>query len=214
MRKILTALTAASLVLSLSGQAQAAKPHHEKYQSSYVNAFWHSKVTVDSDTYLRITWYVGAYDSGEEGFFSDVYRDVYRCQKRDGRDRCNYQRSQSWYGYTSRSGANTFTVDKLLTAGHLDAYYRLYGYVNGERVLIGRFHVVTDLVGTGDLTRGRQSYTEHTGCTTIKYSGKYAYRQATATGTIALGDETPTDFGSTKDANFGASQSVEISHTC
>ena len=47
MRKMLTALTAASLVLSLSGQAQAA---NEKYQSSYVNAFWHSKVAVDNDT--------------------------------------------------------------------------------------------------------------------------------------------------------------------
>jgi hypothetical protein len=214
MRKILTALTAASLVLSLSGQAQAAEQHHERYQSSYVNAFWHSRVTVDSDTYLRITWYVGAYDSGEQGFFSDVYRDVDRCQKRDGRDRCNYSRALSWYGYTSRSSTNSFTIDKRLTEGHLDAYYKLYRYVSGEKEFVGRFHVVTDLTGTGDLTFGRESYTEHQGCTTFKYSGKYAYRQATATGTIARGDEAATDLGSTNDANFGESQFVDISNTC
>ncbi|MDP9329237.1 MAG: hypothetical protein M3P11_01125 [Actinomycetota bacterium] len=212
MRKMLIALTAASLVLSLSGLAQAAEQHHEKYQSSYVNAFWHSKVTVDSDTYLRITWYVGAYDNGTDGFFSDAYRDVARCQVLTGRDRCNYSRALSWYGYTRRSGVNSFTIDKQLTAGHLDAYYKLYVDKTGE--LVGRFHIVTDLAGTGDLTFGRQRYTEHQGCTTFKYSGKFEYRQATATGTIALGDETATDLGKTNDANFGASQFIDISHTC
>jgi hypothetical protein len=214
MRKMLTALTAASLVLSLSGQAQAAEPRHENYQSSYVNAFWHSRVAVDNDTYLRITWYVGAYDSGEQGFFSDVYRDVERCEKRSGRDRCSYRQALSWYGYTSRSGANSFTVDSQLTAGHLDAYYKLYSYVDKERVLVGRFHVVADFSGTGDLTKGRESYSQHQGCTVFKYSGKYAYRDATATGTIARGDEAAQDLGETKDANFGASQFVDISHTC
>lgn len=214
MRKALTALVAASLVLSLGQAAQAAKPSHGGYQSTDVNAFWHSKVTVDSDTYLRITWYAGAYDNAQEGFFSDLYRDVERCQKQNGPDRCSYVRAMSWYGSTRRTDTNSFTMDKQLTAGHLDASYNLFHYVGGERVFVARFHVVADLVGTGVLTRGRNSYTEHQGCTTIKSSGKFAYRQATATGTLTRGNESAVDLGSTTDANFGENQFVDISHTC
>jgi hypothetical protein len=205
----------AMLVVSLGGWgAQAAKPHHEQYQSRWVNAFWHSKVRLDSDTYLKVTWYAGAYDNGTEGFFSDLYRSVEKCQKRDGHYRCRYQRDMSWYGYTSRQGQNSFTLDKQLTTGHLDATYKLYKSVDRKRVFVGRFHVVTDLSGTGVMTRGRQSYTSHEGCTTFKYSGKYEVRQATATGTLARGDGRSRDLGETDDANFGANQNVEFDHTC
>jgi hypothetical protein len=215
MRKALTALITTSLVLSVGIQAaQAARPFHEGYQSTDVNAFWHSKVKVDNDTYLRITWYAGAYDNAEEGFYSDLYRNVEKCQKRNGPDRCRYQQSLAWYGFTRRTDTNSFTIDKQLTAGHLDATYKLFRSVDNKRVFVGRFHVVADLVGTGDLVRGRSSYTEHEGCTTFKYSGKYAYRQATATGTLTRGDEIARDLGATNDANFGENQFVDISHTC
>jgi hypothetical protein len=214
MRKMLTGLVVASLVLSLGVQAaQAAKPYHEGYQSTWVNAFWHSRVNLDNRTYLRITWYVGAYDSGEYGFFSDLYKSVNRCEKRSGHDRCKYRSGLSWYGYSRRSGS-TFTLDKQLSLGHLDGTYKLYRYVGDERVFIDRFHVVTDLSGTGDLSRGRSSYTEHEGCTTYKYSGKFAYREATATGTITRGDADARDLGSTNDASFGENQSIDIVHTC
>jgi hypothetical protein len=215
MRRALAVLLGAMLVLSLGGwSAQATKPHHEQYQSRWVNAFWHSKVRLDSDTYLRVTWYAGAYDNGSDGFFSDLYRSVEKCQKQDGYDRCRYQRDMSWYGYTSRQGQNSFTLDRKLTTGHLDATYRLYRYVGRRQVFVGRFHVVTDLSGNGVMTRGRQSYTSHQGCTTFKYSGKYESRQATATGTLARGDGPARDLGETDDANFGANQTVEIDHTC
>jgi hypothetical protein len=101
-----------------------------------------------------------------------------------------------------------------MTLGHLDATYRLFRYQDRERILVGRFHVVTDLVGSGDLTRGKNSYTSHQGCTTFKYSGKYEYRQATATGTLSRGNGPARDLGETDDAAFGASESVEIEHTC
>jgi hypothetical protein len=215
MRRALAILLGATLVLPLVGwNAHAAEPHHEHYQSRWVNAFWHSKVRIDSSTYLRVTWYAGAYDIGSEGFFSDLYRSVEKCRKQDGRDPCRSQRDRSWYGYTSREGQNSFTLDRKLTTGHLDATYKLYRYVDPDPVFIGRFHVVTDLVGTGVMTRGRESYTSHQGCTTFKYSGKYENRQATATGTLARGDGPATDLGSTADATFGATKTVEIDHTC
>ena len=215
MRRALAILVCAMLVVPLVGwNAQAAEPHHEQYQSRWVNAFWHSRVRLDSNTYLRVTWYAGAYDNGSEGFFSDLYRYIEKCQKQDGRDQCRPQRDMSWYGYTSRAGKNSFTLDRKLTTGHLDATYKLYRYVDREPVFIGRFHVVTDLVGTGAMTRGRESYTSHQGCTTFKYSGKYENRQATATGTLARDDGPATDLGSTDDAVFGATKAVEIEHTC
>ena len=215
MRRALAVLIGASVALSLAGPtAQAAKPHHEQYQSRWVNAFWHSTVTLDPDTYLAITWYAGAYDNDDQGFFSDLYRSVERCQKRAGADRCQFQRDLSWYGYTSRRKGNSFTLDKRFTSGHLDATYKLYRSVDRKQVFVGRFHVVTDLAGTGHLTHGRSSYTSHQGCTTFKYSGKYESRQATATGTLARGDRAARDLGGTDDANFGANQNIEIDHTC
>jgi hypothetical protein len=215
MRRVLATLIGISVAVSLGAPtAQAVAPHREKYQSWWVNAFWHSKVKVDPDTYLKITWYAGAYDNGEEGFWSDLYRSVERCQVRDGGDRCRSVRSMSWYGDTTDRQSSSFTLDRRMDSGHLDATYRLFRRVDGEQVLVGRFHVVTDLTGRGDLVRGRSSYSEHQGCTTIKYSGRYQRREATATGTLARGDAAARSLGRTADANFGANQSVEIQHSC
>ena len=213
MRRGLVVLLALAIVGLMSGPASAAT-HQERYKTRWVNAFWHSRARVDAHTYLRVTWYAGAYDSGESGFFSDLYRSVDRCTRTAGRDRCRTSRRMSWYGYTNRSSGNTFTLDRRLSVGHLDATYRLYRSVDRRRVLIGRFHVVTDLTGAGDLTRGRSTYTEQQGCTMFSYKGRYAYRDATATGTLARGDQAARDLGTTKDANFGANQAVEIEHTC
>jgi hypothetical protein len=203
------------VMLSLGAPtAQAVAPHQEKYQSRWVNAFWHSRVRVDPDTYLKVTWYAGAYDNGDEGFWSDLYRSVERCDVQDGRDRCRSVQSMSWYGETTDGDSNSFTLDRRMNSGHLDATYRLFKRVDREQVLVGRFHVVTDLAGRGDRVRGRSSYTEHQGCTTIKYSGRYERRAAKATGTLARGDAAAWSLGTTADANFGASESVEIQHTC
>jgi hypothetical protein len=214
MRKAVTVLLAFAVVGIVGGPATAAPKHQERYQTRWVNAFWHSRARLDSRTYLRVTWYAGAYDTGESRFFSDLYRSVERCKRRDGRDRCRYAQRLSWYGYTSRRSGNTFTLDRRLSQGHLDATYRLYRSVRRHRVLVGRFHVVADLTGTGDLIRGRQSYTTQQGCTMFSYKGRYESRAATATGTLARGDKAARDLGETKDANFGANKTVEIEHTC
>jgi hypothetical protein len=213
MRRVLAVLVGAALVLSWAPSALATKPHHERDQTRWVNAFWHFTRNVDQDTYLRVTWYAGAYESQEYGFFSDLYRSVERCQRQAAGDRCRFQRDQSWYGYTTR-GQNSFTVDKRLTTGHLDASYKLYRTVNHQRVLVGRFHVVADLSGTGRMTHGREQYSSHQGCTTFHYSGKFRYRDAIAAGTLARDGGAARDLGATRDANFGQNQSVQIEHTC
>jgi hypothetical protein len=203
------------LVLSIGGAAaQAEKPQHEVYRNRWVNVFWNSKIKVDSDTSLRVTWYAGAYTSAESGFFSDLYRSVERCTRSDGHLRCRYVRHMSWYGYTTREAGNSFTLDQKLTSAHLDAAYRLYRRAHGDAVLVGRFRVDTEVSGTGKLTRGRSSYSSHQGCTTYRSSGKWESRQGTATGTLAEGTGATVDLGETNDANFGASQNLEIEHTC
>jgi hypothetical protein len=207
-------MVGASLILSWAPSALATKPHHERDETRWVNAFWHSRRKVDRDTYLRVTWYAGAYESQEYGFFSDLYRSIERCQRREGRDRCRYQRDKSWYGYTTRRASNSFTMDRRFTTGHLDATYKLYRIVDRQRVLVGRFHVVADLLGTGPMTHGREEYSSHQGCTTVHYGGKFKYRDATATGTLARDREAARDLGTTKDANFGQNQSVAIDHSC
>jgi hypothetical protein len=215
MRRVWAVVVVASLVLSWgTTSALATRPHHERYETRWVNAFWHFRKNVDHDTYLRITWYAGAYDSRDQGFFSDLYRSVERCQRQAGRDSCRYQRDSSWYGDTRRLGQNAFTVDNRLSTGHLDATYRLFRTLHHDRVLVGRFHVVADISGTGTMTRGRQDYTSHQGCTTVRYSGKFKYRQATARGTLARDGGAARDLGSTSDANFGENQNVEIEHSC
>ncbi|HYX80103.1 MAG TPA: hypothetical protein VE976_05785 [Actinomycetota bacterium] len=215
MRRGLGVVLGALLVLSLGGTAaEARKPYHEKYQTTWVNVFWHSRERVDQDTFLRITWYAGAYDSGDEGFWSDAYRWVEQCQKGADRTRCHYQRGKSWYGYTTSTANNTFTLDKRLTDGRLDARYKLYRTAHRDRILVGTFHIVSDVAGTGDLTHGRSSWTQHEGCTTYQYSGTYRSRDGTATGTLARGHQAARDLGDTDDAYIGANQNVEIDHTC
>jgi hypothetical protein len=215
MRRLLAAVIGASVTLSLGGpSAQGVAPHHEKYESRWVNAFWHSRAKVDPDTYLKITWYVGAYDSGEAGIFSDLYRSVQRCEQEDGRDRCRSVQAMSWYGYTDERHTNSFTLDRQLTSGHLDATYKLFRRVDSEQVFVGRFHVMTDLTGTGDMIQGRSSYSTREGCTTVKYRGRYARRAATATGMLTRGDAAARSLGETSDASFGANENVEFEHTC
>lgn len=200
-------------LLSLQGTpAQSEPSERTRYESTWINAFWYSRERVDRDTYRRITWYAGAYDSGTEGgFWSDLYRSVLECEKREGRDRCHYVRRLSWYGDTHRG---TFTIDRKLMTSHLEVSYRVYGYSHGEQELVGRFHVVTDATGVGGLAHGRSSYTYHLGCISYTYSGKWASRQASATGSLALGDEEARSLGETDDAALGRSEDVSIQHDC
>lgn len=209
--RIAIAIVTALLLSTPGAAARAEPPERTQYQSTWINVFWYSRERVDRDTYRRVTWYAGAYDSGGDGFWSDLYRSVQECEKREGRDRCHYVRRLSWYGETYRG---TFTIDRKLSTSHLEASYRLYRYSQGEREPVGRFSVSTDAAGVGELAHGRNSYTYHLGCVTYTYSGKWASRQASATGTLARGDETPRNLGETNHAALGRNEDVSAEHEC
>lgn len=213
MKRTFAVAVVTALLFSFQGSAvRAERPHHGRYETKWVNVFWHSRERVDRDTYRRVTWYAGAYDSGEEGgFWSDLYRSVEECEKREGRDRCTWVRRLSWWGVTGRGA---FTIDGKLSSSHLEVSYKLYRTRHGEQERVGRFHVVAEATGDGDLTRGRNSYSFHQGCVVHHYNGRWASRQASATGTLALGDGEPWSLGETDDAAIGTSEDVSFEHVC
>src|SRR3989337_545450 len=212
MRRLLSVLLGVALLVPLQGLGAQAENRRERYSTAWINVFWHSRQKVDGDTYRLITWYAGAYDSGEEyGFWSDLYRSVSECEKRDGRDKCRYLRKLSYYGDT-REG--TFTIDRKLSTSHLAATYKLHRWVHGEREFVGKYSVSTDALGTGKLAHGRSSYTYHEGCVFYSYSGNWVARQGTATGTLTRAGEDPRDLGETDDTWMGRSDNVDFGHDC
>lgn len=212
MKKAFAIAVITGLTLSIqAAPAPAEEAERYRYETTWVNVFWHSRERVDRDTYRRITWYAGAYDSGEDGFWSDLYRSVSECEKGDGRDRCRYVRRLSWWGVTGRG---SFTIDGQLESSRLEVSYRLYRTRDGDRQRIGRFTIVTEVSGAGELATGRSSYTSREGCTIYRSNGRWASRSATATGTLARGDHEPWDLGQTDDAAIGTSEEVSITHEC
>jgi hypothetical protein len=211
MHRILAMAVVAAVGLVGLG-APAANAVSEKYQSRSLNAFWHIRKTVDADTYLRTTWYAGAYQSGEGDFWSDLYKETQRCQVRDGRDRC---REVSFaYGAIRDLGDGSFTVDRKVTTGHLKATYRLHTYRDGERVNLGPAHIVADLTGRGDVWRSRESYSSHSKCDHYRFSGTWRFRRALATGTLDFRGVEGRDLGTTRDAGMAAGETIEVSHSC
>jgi hypothetical protein len=211
MRRTLAAAVVAAVALVGLG-APAANAASEKYQSRSLNAFWHFRKTVDKDTYLRTTWYAGAYRSGEDGFWSDLYKTTRRCQVRDGRDRC---RTVAFaYGAIRKLRDGSFTVDRKVTTGHLEATYRMHTYRDGEQVNLGPAHIVADLTGRGDVRRSSESYSSHSKCDHYMYSGTWRFRRALATGTLDFRGVEGRDLGTTRDAGMAAGQTIEVSHSC
>ena len=69
MRRSWVIVAGTALVLSLSSPGASAQP--ERYASRSYNAFWHLTHRVDSDTYVRVTWYASVYEQAD-GFWSDL----------------------------------------------------------------------------------------------------------------------------------------------
>lgn len=212
MRRFIAVLLGAALLVPIgSVGAHATRP--ERYKSVYFNAYWNTRRKIDHDTYLRTTWYSGAYDSGEGEFWSDLYKDTERCQKRDGADRC--RQKSYWYGDINSVGdGGSFAIDGTLDAGNLVATYRLHTYDHGHRRLVGATTIAVDLVGTGDLQEYRESYTYTDGCNRFTYRGRYRTRDATATGTYAIGDAAARSFGESDFVYMSAGTSISHQHTC
>jgi hypothetical protein len=209
MRRVLTIVLGISLLIPFGAAATAAS---QRYQNLNINAFWNSKQKIDADTYLRTTWYQGVWGSAEEGFGSDLYRDVERCIRQDGGGvRC--RRISEWYGDLRNPDEGAFSVDKKLTSGSMEGTYRLRSRDSGGSVLVGVAHIETSLVGTGALAHGRSTYTDHEGCIVYKYGGKWRSRNAVATGTLSIGDTT-IDLPATEEANLETADEIEVSHSC
>jgi hypothetical protein len=205
---LLGALVAALLPFVGAPSAGAAT---ERYQSQTLNAFWHTKKVVDPDTYRRTTWYAGVYGSGDN-FWSDLYKEVQRCQVREGPDRC---REVSFaYGAIRDIGDGSFWVNRRLSAGHLEATYRMHTDQDGERVPLGPAHIVADLTGRGDVSRSHDLYVNHSNCDHFLFSGQWLWRRALASGTLDFRGVEGKDLGTTRDAGMGRGQEIEIEHSC
>jgi hypothetical protein len=207
MRRVLASVVGVMLLLPLGALGARAAP--EKYPSKFFNAYWNTRAKIDSTDYKKIQWYSGVYDSGDGNFWSDLYRSVQRCEKRDGPDRCHG--GSFWYGDINDLGDGTFTMDSTLTTGHLDATYRLHTWQNGQRILIGKTAISVDLVGTGDVTRSSESYTYTSGCYRYSYRGHSKNRDADATGTYQIGSDPAKDFGGVSDfAYMSVGKAIEL----
>ncbi len=211
MRRVFTVVVGAMLLASLGVPGASAAP--QKYNSKVFNAYWTTRQWIDSDTYLRTTWYSGVYESGD-GFWSDLYKDVERCDQRAGNDRCKSVRF--WYGDINDLGTGSFTMDSKLASGHLTATYKLQTYKRGQRVVIGKTTVSVDLVGTGHVARSSDSSTYSSGCVRFSYRDHYKTRDANATGTYQIGTGTAHDFGGVSDPgtfmSVGKALEIDTSH--
>lgn len=211
MRRFWIVVMGAALVIPLAAPSGAtAAP--ERYTSRSYNAFWHITRKVDADTYLRITWYAGVYESGE-GFWSDLYRYVERCERRPGRDDC--RRGRYMVGVIEDLGRGSFELDKRLRTGTFEATYPMEVYANGHEHRAGRIHIAVSLAGTGGLSSSRETGVYEEECLRVRYSGRWEYRQATASGTLTFlkTGRTPR-LPDTEDANMAQGQSMSITHEC
>jgi hypothetical protein len=210
-RKALVVLLGAVLLLPLGATgAQAAKP--EKYDNTFFNAYWNSRRKVDNDTYLRTTWYSGVYLSGNDSFWSDLYKNTEVCQKLEGRDRCHQK--TNWYDSIDSLGSGSFTIDSRLDGGQLTATYRLRDYSGHTHTLVGITTITVDLVGVGNVSKSTERYTYTDGCNTYRYSGRSKSRNAEASGTYQIGTDAARNFGTTDNAYMSTGTSIELAHSC
>jgi hypothetical protein len=208
MRRLLTVAVVTGLALSVA--APPAKAKGEGFPGDALSASWRSRRPLTSHTYLRVFWYVDAYDTGDT-FWSYLSRYVVRCEEREGRDRC---RTKSWQGgWIKRIGAGEFSVDRKLTSGHLEATYRLRTWRDREWHFVGKASIVADLTGVGDVTRSRYSYSFHTGCTQVTYKGRSLSRDAVAVGTLELDGQTR-HLGETRHGSLSRGKSLVVENDC
>lgn len=210
MRRFWVIVLGAALLIPLAAPGASAQP--ERYSSRSYNAFWYLTRKVDADTYVKITWYAGVYEQAD-GFWSDLYRYVERCQRRPGRDRC--RSGPYMVGVIEDLGKGSFTLDKSLDVGTFEATYPMEIYGHGEERRAGRIHIAVNLLGNGGLTTSREVYEYRDGCVRVRYSGRWESRQATASGTLTFRrtDKTIT-LRDTEEANMSQGEAMLISHEC
>jgi hypothetical protein len=216
MRRLIVLAVGISVALCLTLPAQALTGPRERYDTIGLDAFWHDTRRIDRSTYLRTTWYAGAYVSEghqEYLFWSDLYKDVQRCEERDGRDRC--RTAAYWVGIIDElARGDSFSVDRKLTTGRLIATYRLRqrdggGWVGGRRIVT----VNATLTGLGETHRSEYSEESWEGhCLVWGYEDRSVRREAVATGTLS-GDVTRS-LGRTRDAGLSSGRSAFVEGDC
>lgn len=216
MRRLIVLMVGLSVVLSLGVPAQALTGPRERYDTIGLDAFWHSERRIDRTTYLRTTWYAGAYiseDHTESTFWSDLYKDVQRCEERDGRDRC--RTASYWVGIIDElGGGDSFSVDRKLTTGQLTATYRMRQR-DGREGVGGRqtVKVTATLAGHGDTQRYEYSEEQWEGhCLVWGYESRSVRREAVATG--SLSGDVARSLGQTRDAGLSSGRSAFAESDC
>jgi hypothetical protein len=197
-----------ALSLAVAPAAQAGQtPTRERHETQGVNAFWYLNREISSDVYLRITWYLGAYQGDE--FWSDLYRTVERCERRPGRDRCRTKSNMT--GVIEDIGDGSFTVAADLSTAHLEATYRLRKYGDGPTGPAVSYTAVADFEGVGELITSKSEYTVWVGdCLQEKYRSRYESRDSFATGSINGRDVTTED----QDAGIGRGFELYVFNDC
>jgi hypothetical protein len=216
MRRLIVLAVGISVASSLTLPAQALTGPRERYDTVGLDAFWHSTRRIDRSTYLRTTWYAGAYVSEghqEYVFWSDLYKDVERCEERDGRDRC--RTAAFWVGVIDElAEGESFSVDRKLTTGRLIATYRLRQHEGGEWVGARRTVTVNaTLTGLGETHRSEYSEEDWEGhCLVWGYESRSIRREAVATG--ALSGDVTRSLGRTRDAGLSTGRSALVERDC
>ena len=217
MRKFVVVVLALLVVTPLGGLEASAEP--ERYASKGYNAFWHRRHRIDSDTYVRTTWYAGVYLSKEQGsdeldVWSDLYRSSARCERRAGRDRCR-DTGNSLYGVIDRLGDGVFTLEPDLSSGFFEATYPMERREGRTSESIGRIRIAVRLVAVGEVTESRDAYSYSTDCYRVRYSGRSEYVQARARGVLTfLRDDSVMRLGATESAGMSQGESMSIEHIC
>lgn len=217
MRKLLVLVLGLLVVAPLGGLQASAEP--ERYASKGYNAFWHKRHRVDSDTYIRTTWYAGVYVSQEQGsddldFWSDLYKSSVRCERREGRDRCR-STGNNLYGVINDLGDGEFTLEPDLSSGFFEATYPMERREGRTGVSIGKIRIAVRLAAIGEVTESRDSYSFSTDCYRVRYSGRSEYVQAKARGVLTfLRDDSVRRLGGTKNAGMSQGESMSIEHIC
>lgn len=216
MRKLIAAIAMALTLGSLMAPAPAVARERQKFSSLGLDAFWHSTRRIDRDHYLRITWYAGAYltetKDGTE-FWSDLYKDVARCEKRPGRDRCRTEAFQ--VGIRESLGEGEWLrVDRRLTTGALRATYTMRKRVDRRWVRTGqRITIDATLTGVGEIYRYEYSESSWQGhCLEFSYESDYQRRESEATGTLS--GDIVVDLGTTADAGLSRSRGRVVENDC
>jgi hypothetical protein len=212
---------AAVVVVCLLGVGALALPaqaggRSESYSSEGLNAFWHSKRRVGGGEYRKTTWYAGAYltTEGDEPaeFWSDLYRSVELCERRDGRDRC--RTISNAIGVINDIGDGYLYVDADFESAEIQATYRICE--RDRRGCDGPRRTVTvtaTLAGRGKIRRSVSSHQQYEGsCLKFEYSDDYTYRRSIASGTLT--GDVQKNLGDTKEASFSRGESSFVQNEC